>query len=137
MVEYNSGFNKRLLLKMEEYGVTQADLCRSTGLASSMISHYCTGQRVPSVQVAAKIAKALNTSIDFLASGNPKVKRKPVTGTSHVAEKTQSYKSDRQLKESAEDEALLTDMYRSLNTDGKEKVNSYIEDLLYIEKYRE
>ena len=91
MVKYNLSFSKRLMKKMDESGVTQADLCRITGLASSMISHYCTGQRVPSVQVAAKIAKALNTSIDYLASGNLYGKDQSLSDPLYVAENAKDY----------------------------------------------
>jgi len=137
MVEYNAGFRKRLLLKMEEHGVSQADLCRKTGFASSMISHYCTGQRVPSVQVAAKIAKELNTTLDFLASGNPKQKKPRRGDASLVAENTPPYLSDKPTNGMPGEESSLTDMYNALNPEGKEKVFTYIEDLLYIDKYRE
>jgi transcriptional regulator with XRE-family HTH domain len=59
------GFNIRLLKKMAERDITQAELCRLTGLASSMVSHYCNGQRIPSVPAALKIAKVLYTTVEY------------------------------------------------------------------------
>jgi len=64
-----SGFAKRLTEKMAEQNLSQADLCRLTGLTTSMISHYCAGQRVPAISAAIKIAKALKTTVEYLATG--------------------------------------------------------------------
>jgi transcriptional regulator with XRE-family HTH domain len=63
------GFAKRLTEKMAEHNLSQADLRRLTGLTTSMISHYCAGQRVPAIPAAIKIAKALNTTVEYLATG--------------------------------------------------------------------
>jgi len=134
MSEEFSGFNIRLINKMAEYGVSQADLCRKTGLATSMISHYCTGQRVPSVQVVAKIAKALNTSIDYLAAGDNCTNIQDSPDGFSVAEKTQPYKSGHK-RETEKDDKTLINNYHALNTDGKVKLRSYLEDLLCVDKY--
>jgi len=107
MSETMVDFHKRLIARMSEMRMSQADLCRSTGLATSMVSHYCTGQRVPSVQVAGKIAKALDTSIDALFSEEQK---------------------------SGDPDLLMT--FRSLNAEGQAKVLAYIEDLQLTRKYR-
>jgi len=135
MIDDFSGFNVRLINKMAECGVSQADLCRKTGLATSMISHYCTGQRTPSVQVAAKIAKALNTSIDYLASGDNCTNIQDSPNGFSVAENSQSYKSGHKQETEKDDEALLN-IYHTLNEDGKEKARTYLEDLMSIDKYK-
>ena len=114
MSEEFSGFATRLMEKMAEKGMTQADLCRSTGLATSMISHYCTEQRTPSVPVAVKIARALGTTVDYLASGESEKAKQKKKGAQAVA---------------------LLDKLNSLNAQGQAKAKSYIEDLLEIEKY--
>ena len=130
------GFNNRLRKIMEERGMSQADLCRSTGLATSMISHYCTGQRVPSVQVASKIAKALNTSIDYLASGKNYASEQNRINDSYVAESPKEYLTDNDYIDCVDEEAQIASMYRNLNPEGKAKVCSYLEDLLNIDKYK-
>ena len=134
MIDDFSGFSIRLIDKMAECGVSQADLCRKTGLATSMISHYCTGQRVPSVQVAAKIAKALNTSIDYLATGDNCANIQDSPDGFSVAESSQPYKSGHKLEIEKDDKTLIN-KYHALNTDGKDKLRSYLEDLLCIDKY--
>ena len=129
------GFSYRLIKKMEECNMSQADLCRKTGLATSMISHYCTGQRTPSVQVAAKIAKALNTSIDYLTSGDPYENEQSADHESYVAECIHDYISRSMQDDREDEEELFMSMYRALNSDGKVKACSYLEDLLCLDKY--
>jgi len=129
------GFDLRLIEKMAERGMTQADLCRHTGLASSMISHYCTGQRIPSFPVVSRIAKALDTTVDFLAYGNTEKTVQLYPDNFAVAEKPKDYASSIPMHKQIEDEALLRDMYNSLNPEGKEKVIAYIKDICSIETY--
>jgi len=136
MLDENSGFDLRLMEKMAERGLTQADLCRHTELASSMISHYCTGQRIPSVPVAVKIAKALNTTVDYLAYGKPEKTRQPFPDAHTIAEKTKDYALKHPESEQIDDEASLINMFRSLNSEGKAKVISYTKDMLSIDMYR-
>jgi putative hydrolase of the HAD superfamily len=131
MVKDTTGFNVRLTKKMAERGITQADLCRLTGLASSMVSHYCTGQRVPSVPVAVKIARALNTTVDNLASDTPKHSRGTTAGALAVAE----YGAQEQSYGSIDDEEALVYSFRTLNEAGQAKVLAYVDDLKSAGKY--
>jgi len=125
-------FNKRLMKVMSERGVSQADLCRHTGLASSMVSHYCTGQRMPSIAAALKIAKALNTTVSYLAYGD---RRKSGGAASSVTEKDIPYGSKQTPLDGVEDEQELLDKICLLNHEGQAKVMVYIEDLLSTGKY--
>ena len=129
------GFDVRLTEKMAELDVTQADLCRLTGLASSMISHYCTGQRIPSVPVAANIAKALNTTIDYLAYGREPHLKNRYNGRLIVAEETKPYSSKRQPLDTGLEEETVEQLFLSLNETGQEKVLEYIKDLLSTGRY--
>lgn len=128
-------FKIRLVKIMEECGMSQADLCRKTGLATSMVSNYCAGRRTPSVQVAAKIAEALNTSIDYLASGKSYKQKQLSTDSLIVAENHIKYKSNYQQHEQSDDETLLN-MFHALNSDGKARACSYLLDLTCIDKYK-
>jgi len=129
-------FDKRLSEKLAELHLSQADLCRLTGLASSMVSHYCTGQRIPSIPAALKIAKVLNTSVDYLAFGS---QPKPIEGLEYsVTEKESNkvrYSSRRLSPERIEDEQMLIGMFRLLSNDGQAKIMEYVEDLLATGKY--
>jgi transcriptional regulator with XRE-family HTH domain len=126
-------FDKRLTKAMDERGVSQADLCRMTGLASSMVSHYCTGQRMPSIAAALKIAKALGTTVSFLAYGE---RRKSAGTEKQVEEAGVSNSSKRSLINDNDDKEELIDKICLLNNAGQAKVLEYIEDMLSTGKYK-
>jgi transcriptional regulator with XRE-family HTH domain len=128
-----TNFDKRLTEKMTELGISQADLCRLTGLASSMVSHYCTGQRMPSIPAALKIARVLNTTVDYLAFGNKPPPES--TDPNAVSETRVKYASKRLSPERIEDEQTLIGMFRLLSMDGQAKVCEYVEDLLSTGRY--
>ena len=129
------GFALRLTKKMAERGVSQADLCRLTGLASSMVSHYCTGQRTPSIAAAIKIAKALNTTVDQLALHNP-LQLNEGYDESHIANATSALSETiPPTYDFVNDEQSLVSKFRSLNTQGQKKVIAYIKDLLATGRY--
>lgn len=61
-------FTERLNLVMDERGWRQADLCKASGLTSSQVAYIVNGKtKDPTVTTAARIAKALNVSLDYLA----------------------------------------------------------------------
>lgn len=129
-----AGFSVRLTEKMAERGMTQAELCKLTGLASSMVSHYCTGKRVPSVKVAVKIAKALRTTVEQLASeGRPKTDDD--SGRLYDAAEKPSYNRGLLYFEHDEDERSLYHKFCSLNMEGQVKTLEYIEDLQSTGRY--
>ena len=131
------GFNIRLLEKMAERDITQAELCRLTGLATSMISHYCTGQRIPSVPAALKIAKVLYTTVDYLAYGKYSYTKGVFDNNLAVSENENHYMEKPVLYECSIDEKSMIDKYRSLNEDGQRKVFDYVDDLIYVKKYQQ
>jgi len=131
------GFNIRLLEKMSDRGITQADLCRLTGLASSMVSHYCTGQRIPSVPAALKIAKVLYTTVDYLAYGNFSYTNGVANENLAVSEYVNNYRAEPILYECSVDEQSMIDKFRNLNKDGQRKIIDYIDDLSYLKKYHQ
>ena len=128
-------FNLRLMEKMAERGMTQADLCKITGLASSMVSHYCTGQRIPSVPVALKIARVLNTTVDYLAYGDSLKVKEDTTGDLSVSERWKRYSENLSPLKFIGDAHALIFKIRALNMEGQVKVLAYIEDLLATGKY--
>jgi len=129
------GFNIRLLEKMAERDITQADLCRLTGLASSMVSHYCNGQRTPSIPAALKIAKVLRTTVDYLAYGNYSQTGGTADGNSFVAEDEPLYNAKPIIYECDINEQAVINKFRSLNAEGQTKVLDYVDDLTSVNKY--
>lgn len=64
---------KRMLAERD---ISQAELGRLTGVTQANISLICAGKHVSGVGVLARIAEALDTSIDFLiASPKPSSKK--------------------------------------------------------------
>ena len=126
-----SKFGTRMSEKMAERGISQADLCRLTGFASSMVSHYCTNRRVPSVPVAVKIARVLNTTVEYLAFGTNLQLKNGYISAYEAAEESSQEPYDQKARE----EALLQ-LFQSLNAIGKEKVMEYIRDLLASGRFK-
>lgn len=59
---------ERIQHAMEVRGMSQADLARATGIATSNIAYIVTGKtKDPRFDSVLKIAKALDVSLDYLA----------------------------------------------------------------------
>ena len=129
------GFDLRMAEKMTQRGITQADICRLTGLASSMVSHYCTGQRIPSVPAALKIANVLNTTVDYLAYGNRAAEVQRSVNLLAVSEDSKPYSSDSSNHGDSNSEQALLLEFRKLSMEGKDKVLAYIDDIMSTGKY--
>lgn len=87
-------------------GMSQADLCRISGLSSGVISSYINGRRVPSIVGAIRIADALGVTLDELVGREPtRYAPPPLT----------------------KDEEALLDDYRSCTPTSKEKIDEYAE----------
>lgn len=52
---------------MDDQNLKQADLCRVTGIPTSLMSNYMKGLKFPSLTNSIALSKALNVSIDALA----------------------------------------------------------------------
>lgn len=59
-------FNERLLEAMKAKGITQAELCKRTGIGKSAMSQYMSGKFNPKQTRTYLIATALNVSIPWL-----------------------------------------------------------------------
>ena len=68
-LEY-SHVGERIVSRIKDLRFKQADLCRETGLSATAISQYCTGKRIPDTGSLHKIALVLQTSMEWLLTGN-------------------------------------------------------------------
>jgi transcriptional regulator with XRE-family HTH domain len=59
-------FRESLRALRERRGLTQGGLGARAGVAAAVISHFETGQRVPSLDSLVKLADALDVSVDVL-----------------------------------------------------------------------
>lgn len=61
-------FQERLNSSLEARGWRQSDLCKASGLSSAQATHLMNGRtKEPTLSTAAKIAEALDVSLDYLA----------------------------------------------------------------------
>lgn len=58
--------SERLKTALSMRGMTQADLCRATGIPTSAMSQYCKGTLVPRQKRTQVIADALSVSVAWL-----------------------------------------------------------------------
>lgn len=60
------GFHKNIKILLQERNLKQADLCRMTGIQTSLMSDYFGGKKSPTIKNAVLIADALRVSLDML-----------------------------------------------------------------------
>lgn len=60
---------------MEDQDLKQADICRMTGIPTSLMSNYIKGLKFPSLSNSIVLAEALQVSIDDLAGRNNPIKK--------------------------------------------------------------
>ena len=104
-------FANNLRREMEYQDIQVKELSQRTGISKNTLDKYLSGsQSLPSVEKAAKIAKALNVSVEYLLSAEENItKRDPEI--------------------SQEDLNILTS-YRKLSREKKELIKSLIEVML-------
>jgi transcriptional regulator with XRE-family HTH domain len=68
MSEQSSGpdFGDRLLQLRKQRGWSQPELARKIGTSGDIIGRYERGEMTPSVQVARRLARALDVTVDYL-----------------------------------------------------------------------
>jgi transcriptional regulator with XRE-family HTH domain len=59
-------FGDRLAYARKQKGMRQSDLGKSVGTSGDIIGKYERGENMPSIEVATKMADALNVTLDFL-----------------------------------------------------------------------
>lgn len=62
-------FSERLTALMKAKGFTQKDFAAKAEITESAMSYYVKGTRTPSGEVLIRIAKALDTTADYLLGG--------------------------------------------------------------------
>ena len=59
-------FGDRLAYARKQKGIRQADLGKLVGTSGDIIGKYERGENMPSIEVATKMADALNVTLDYL-----------------------------------------------------------------------
>lgn len=61
-----SVFSERLIVLMKQNRINQKELAQKAGVTESAMSYYVKGDRTPRSDVLTRIAKALETTTDYL-----------------------------------------------------------------------
>lgn len=59
-------FSYRLSVLLDENNMTQTQLAKEIGTSNVTICRYLTGERIPRLDVVARIASVFNVSLDYL-----------------------------------------------------------------------
>jgi transcriptional regulator with XRE-family HTH domain len=94
----NTNFSFRLKTVREEKGLKREDIAQKIGTSAAIIGRYERGERTPSVDIAKKIAEALEVSLDYLVGDTTiLLKDKKMVYRLEVLEKVDSSHKDRIL----------------------------------------
>jgi len=63
-------FGNKITQIRKEKGLSREDLGKQVGTSGAIIGRYERGDMAPSIEIATKIAKALNVSLDFLVGNS-------------------------------------------------------------------
>ena len=61
---------ERIAYLLKNEGLSQKELAQVVGITEPALSRYIKGERQPKMEVIANLATALNTTSDYLISGN-------------------------------------------------------------------
>lgn len=102
-------FNENLKLLLKDRNLKQADLCRMTGIQTSLMSDYLGGKKSPTIGNAILIADALNISLDTLVGKDTYSSPKK-----HQSSKILAELYERASELSEEEQLYLLDMIKAL-----------------------
>ena len=63
-------FGDRVMQSRKEKGLSREDLAKKIGTSGPIVGRYERGDMMPSVEIATKIAEALEVSLDFLVGNS-------------------------------------------------------------------
>lgn len=70
MAKTAADIGKRLAAMHSALGITQADVCRTIGMASGRYNQYVTGKRLLTLDVAVRLVAAYGVTLDWLFLGD-------------------------------------------------------------------
>lgn len=122
-INNNIEIGNRLRKLLEINNMTQAELAKKMDTTTATLSRYVTGKRQPKGEIVAKMAYLLNTTSDYILTGN---------------EDNKVIKIENKTNEIvlSKNEQILLDDYRLLNTDGQKEANKRVKELTAIPFYR-
>lgn len=120
MIENFIDVDKRLNERMDELNLKQVDLCKLSGISKNAVSNYVNGNRVPDTMSLYKLSKTLDTSMEWILTGEGVKSTKQTQYTSIDA----IYKSN---TVSCKQESDMIAKYKQLTQEDKEDIKVLIE----------
>ena len=153
-------FAEKLRICRQAFGLSQEQLADALRTTKQVISHYERGDRTPKIDMAAKYADVLDVPVEYLVNNclsfrcweldeledywnSPPSQRIHIVTLRGVDPRiAKDYKQISTIKDFVQHQSGLCDLqeqeiishFRLLNSEGKSKLKSYLDDLLSNEK---
>ena len=153
-------FAEKLKICRQAFGLSQEQLADALQTTKQVISHYERGERTPKIDMAAKYAEVLDVPVEYLVNNylsfkcweldeledywnaSPTQRVHIVTLRGVDPRIAKDYKQISTIKDFVQHQNALYDIqekeiiehFRLLNSEGKSKLKSYLDDLLNNEK---
>lgn len=111
-------FSERLTALMKNKGLSQKDFAKIAGITESAMSYYAKGGRTPSGEVLARIAKALDTTADYLLGSTDNVEIPGAQKELKYLQRNLGKLNEEQLKKA---EGMLKLMFNDIFEDDDEE----------------
>jgi len=105
---------ERIQHLLKQHNKSQAEVCREIEISKNAMSNYVNGNRIPDTMTCLKLAKALETTMEWLLTGTEiKYASATITSSSGISANADKL---------TEDERLLLDNYRDLSEKAKDEL---------------
>ena len=115
-------FSENLKILLDKQNLKQADLCRLTGIQTSLMSEYVKGKKSPTIKNAIAIADAFRISLDTLVSNQVLSDNSLVSAKPMPKNIINELNVDNEIKQLVKEYSLLSD-------DDKELIKKMINSL--------
>jgi len=115
-------FSENLKMLLDKQNLKQADLCRLTGIQTSLMSEYVKGKKSPTIKNAIAIADAFGISLDTLVSNQALYDNSLVNTEPMLENIINELNVDNEIKQLVKEYSLLSD-------DDKELIKKMINSL--------
>lgn len=112
-----SVFSERLTMLMRNQGLSQKECAQKASITESAMSYYVKGVRTPSGEVLARIAKALDTTTDYLLGSTDNAGIPENNNELHYLQRNLGKLDEEQLKKA---EGMLKLMFNDIFDDDEE-----------------
>lgn len=120
--EYGKVVAKNLKMLLLEADKTQTDLSHDLGIPKTTVSSWFNGKRTPKIPTIDRLCEYFGCNRnDIIEKHNAPLFDVPVEGAYHLSPT----------------EVMLVEYYRHLNTAGKERALTDLDELTQLDKYKE